>query len=90
MVAASQLSFLLLALAIAIAAKPVLFEKNSPMRLLLMKRRSLSKYDIVELDRRRLILVGGAWTALTSIQLLLQLLLLVELVTQAMYRLLTK
>ena len=55
MVAASLLSSgsLLLALAISIAAKPVL-EQNSPMRLPLMKRRSLSKYSVVELDRRRL------------------------------------
>ena len=53
MVVASLLSSLLLALAISIAAKPVL-EQNSPMGLPLMKRRSLSKYDIVELDRHRL------------------------------------
>ena len=53
MVVASLLSSLLLALAISIAAKPVL-EQNSPMGLPLMKRRSLSKYDIVELDWHRL------------------------------------
>lgn len=53
MVAASLLFSLLLALATVIAAKPVL-EENSPMRLPLMKRRSLSKYDVVEFDRHRL------------------------------------
>ena len=52
MVAASLLTTLLLALAIAIAAKPVL-ERKSPIKLPLTKRRSLANYNVVERDRRR-------------------------------------
>ena len=50
--AASLLSILLLALAIAISAEPVLEQKSS-IKLPLMKRQSFSKYNIMERDQRR-------------------------------------
>ena len=53
MVAATLLTTLLLALAIAIAAKPVL-ERKMPMKLPLTKRRILSNYNVMGSDLRRL------------------------------------
>ena len=50
--AASLLTILLLALAIAIAAKPVL-EPKSPLKFPLVKRRSLANYNVMERDQRR-------------------------------------
>ena len=52
MVAAFLLT-ILLALAIAIAAKPVL-EQNSPMTFHITKRRSFANYNVVERDWHRL------------------------------------
>ena len=53
MVAATLLTTLLLALAIAIAAKPVL-ERKMPTKLPLTKRRILSNYNVMGSDMRRL------------------------------------
>ena len=52
MAATSLLTALLLALAIVIAAKPVL-ERKSPLKLPLTKRLSLSNHNVVERNRRR-------------------------------------
>ena len=53
MAAAFMLTTLLLTLAIAIVAKPVL-EQRSPMKLPLTEFRSLTSHNVVERDRRRL------------------------------------
>jgi hypothetical protein len=53
MAAASMLTTLVLALAIAIVAKPVL-EQKSPMKLPLTELRSLTNHNVVARDRRRL------------------------------------
>ena len=58
-VATSLLPILLLALAIAIAAKPALVsERKLPMTFPLTRRRSFANYNVVESERRRLKSLG--------------------------------
>ena len=57
MVTASLLATSLFALAIVIAAKPVL-ERKSPMKLAVTKRHSSANYNVLERDRRRINSLG--------------------------------